>query len=76
MRRECSTHGENLKAYRVLVGKPEGKRLLGRTNCRWEDNIKIYLREIRWGGMDWVHLAQDKDQLRCLGNMILNLRVS
>jgi hypothetical protein len=73
--RACSTHGENQNACRVLVGKPEGKRLLGRTNCRWEDNIKIYLTEIRWGGMDWIHLAQDKDQLTSLGNAVMNLRV-
>jgi hypothetical protein len=76
MGRACSTHRENLNPYRILVGKPEGKRLLGRTNFRWEDNIKIYLREIRWGSMDWIHLAQGKDQLRSLVNTVMNLQVS
>jgi hypothetical protein len=45
-----------------LVGKPEGKRPLGRQRCRWVDNIKMDLREIEWGGMDWIDLAQDRDQ--------------
>jgi hypothetical protein len=48
---------EKRNAYRILVGKPEGKRPLGRLSHWWEDNIKINLREIRWGGMDWTHLA-------------------
>jgi hypothetical protein len=46
----------------MLVGKPEGKRALGKPRCRWEDNIKMDLREIEWGGMDWIDLAQDGDQ--------------
>jgi hypothetical protein len=50
--------GKKGSAYRVLVGKPEGKRPLGRSSYRLEDNIKIDLREILWGGMDWIHLAQ------------------
>jgi hypothetical protein len=56
--------GEKKNEYRILVGKPERKRPLGRPRQRWVDNIKIYLREIRWGGMDWIDLAQDRDQWR------------
>jgi hypothetical protein len=52
---------KKLNAYRVLVGKPEGNRRLGRSRRRWEDDIKIDLREIGWGGMDWIYLAQDRD---------------
>jgi hypothetical protein len=51
MNREYSMHGEKRNAYRILVGKPEGKRPLGRPRRRWEDNFKMYLREIGWGGM-------------------------
>jgi hypothetical protein len=54
--------GEKLNVYMVLVGKPEGRRSLGRPRCRWENNIKINLREVGWSGMDWVNLAQDRDQ--------------
>jgi hypothetical protein len=54
-------HGEKGNAYRVLVGKAEGKRSLRRPRRRWVDNIKIDLREIGWDGMDWINLAQDKD---------------
>jgi hypothetical protein len=57
------------------VGKAEGKRPLGRPRRRWEDNIRIYLREIGWGGMEWVDLAQDRDQWRALVNTGINLRV-
>jgi hypothetical protein len=56
MGRECSTHGEKWKSYRILVGKPEV-----RPRRSWEDNIKMDLREIGWGGMDWNDLAQDRD---------------
>jgi hypothetical protein len=52
-----STNGENMNVYRILVGKPEGKRPLGKPRRRWEDNIKMNLREIGWGGMDWFDLA-------------------
>jgi hypothetical protein len=62
MGRSCSTRGEKRNAYRTVVGKPEEKRLLGRAIRRWEDNIRMDLREIGWGGMDWTHLAQDSDQ--------------
>jgi hypothetical protein len=61
MGRACSTHGPKRNAYRVLVGKPEGKRPVGRPRRRWEDNNKMDLREIGWGGMDWIGLAHDKD---------------
>jgi hypothetical protein len=62
-------------AYRILVGNPEGKRPLGRPRHRWVDNIKIDLREIGWDGMDWIDLAQDRDQWRAHVNAIMNLRV-
>jgi hypothetical protein len=61
--------------YRILVGKPEGKRPLGRPRRRWENNIKMYLRDIAWGGMDWIDLAQDRDQWRAFVNTVKNLRV-
>jgi hypothetical protein len=66
---------EKRNSYRILVGKPEGKRPLGRPKRRWEDNIKINLREIGWGGMDWIDVVQDRDQWRALVNMVMNLRV-
>jgi hypothetical protein len=59
----------------ILVGKPEGKRLLGRPRRRWVDNIKMDLREIAWDGMDWIDLAQDRDRWRALVNRLINLRV-
>jgi hypothetical protein len=57
------------------VGKPEGKRPLRRPRRRWEDDIKMDLREIGWGGMDWIDLAQDRDQWSALVNTVMNLRV-
>jgi len=57
------------------VGKPEGKRLLGRTKRRWEDNINIDLLEVGCGGMDWIELAQDRDRWRALVTAVMNLRV-
>jgi hypothetical protein len=66
---------EKRNAYRILVGQPEGKRPLGRPRRRWVDNIKIDLREIVWGGMDWNNLAPDRDQWRTLVNTVMNLRV-
>jgi hypothetical protein len=57
MCRACSTNGEKRNAYRILVGKPEGKRPLRRQRCRWVDNTKINLRDIGWDGMDWIDLA-------------------
>jgi hypothetical protein len=67
--------GEKRNAYRILVGKPEGKRPLERQRHRWVDNIKMDLREIGWYGMDWNHLTQDRNWLRALVNTILNLRI-
>jgi hypothetical protein len=55
-------NGEKKNASRIFLGKPEGKRPLGRPKCRWVDNIKMDLREIGWGGMDWIDLAQDRYQ--------------
>jgi hypothetical protein len=57
MGKTCSTNGEKRNAYRILVGKPEGKKPLGRPRRRWEGNIKMYLRGIGWGGMDRIVLA-------------------
>jgi hypothetical protein len=67
--------GEKRNAYRILVGKPEGKRPLGRPRRRWVDNIKMYLREIGWDGMDWIDLTQNRDPWRALVNTVMNLRV-
>ena len=62
--------------YRVLVGKPEGKRPLGRPRLRWEDNIKLNHQDVGCGGMDWIELVQDRDRWRALVNVAMNLRVS
>ena len=67
--------GEGRGVYRVLVGKPEGKRPLGRPRRRWEDNIKMDVQEVGCGGMDWIELAQDRDRWRALVNSVMNLRV-
>jgi hypothetical protein len=67
--------GEKRNAYRVLVGKPEGKRPLGRPRRRWVGNIKMDLLEIGLGGVDWIGLAQDRDKWRALVNAVMNLRV-
>jgi hypothetical protein len=67
--------GEKRNAYRILVGKPEGKRPRGRPRRRWVDNTKIDLREMGWDGMDWTDLAQDRDQRRALVNTVMNLQV-
>jgi hypothetical protein len=67
--------GATSNIYRILVGKPEGMRPLGRLRRRWADNKKINLREIGWDGMDWIDLAQDRDQWRALMNEVMNLRV-
>jgi hypothetical protein len=67
--------GEKRNACGILVGKPEGKRPLGTARHRWVDNIKMDLREIGWDGMDWIDLAQDRDQWRALVDMVMNLRV-
>jgi len=67
--------GERRGVYRVLVGKSEGKRLLGRPRYIWEDNIKTDLQEVECGGMDWIELAQDRDGCWELVNAVMNLRV-
>jgi hypothetical protein len=67
--------GEKMNAYRILVGKPEVKRPLGRPRHRWEDNIRLDLREIGWGVIDWIDVAQDRDQWRALVNTVMNFRV-
>jgi hypothetical protein len=67
--------GEKTGAYRILVGRPERRRPLGRPRHRWEDNIKMELQEEGWGGMNWIELAQDRDRWWDLVNVVLNLRV-
>jgi hypothetical protein len=71
----CSTNGEKRTAYRLLVGKPEGKRPLGRIIHRWVDNIRMDLGEVEWGDVDWIGLAEDRNRWRALVNSVLNLRV-
>jgi len=66
---------ERRGVYRVLVGKPEGKRPLGRPRRRWEDNIKRDLQEEGYGSLDWIELAEDRDRWRTLVNAVMNLRV-
>jgi hypothetical protein len=75
MGRACSTNGEKINTYGILVGNPEGKRPLGRPRCRWVDNIKMDLRVIGWVGMDWIDLAQGKGQWRALVNTVMKLLV-
>jgi hypothetical protein len=67
--------GEERKLYKVLVGKPKGKRPLGRSRHRWEDGIRMDLREIGWGSVDWIRLAQDRDRWRADVSVVMNLRV-
>jgi hypothetical protein len=67
--------GEGIGAYRVLVGRPEGRRPLGSPRRRWEDNIKMDLQEVGWGGVDWTDMAQDRGRWRALVNAVMNLRV-
>ena len=67
--------GERRGVYRVLVGKPKGKRPLGRSRRSWGDNIKMDLQEVGCGGMDWIKLTQDRDRWRALVNAVMNLRV-
>jgi hypothetical protein len=68
--------GEGRGVYRVLVGKSEGKRPLGRLGRGWEDNIKMDIQEVGFGSMDWFELAQDRDRWRALVNAVMNVRVS
>jgi hypothetical protein len=67
--------GERRDAYRALVGRPEGRRALRRPRRRWEDNIKMDLREVGWGGADWIDLAEDRDRWRALVYTVMSLRV-
>jgi hypothetical protein len=67
--------GEVRGAYNILVGRPEGRRPLGRPRHSWEDNIKMDLREIEFGDVDWIHWAQDRDRWRALMNTVMNLWV-
>jgi hypothetical protein len=72
--RACSAYGEGRGVYRVLVRKPQGKIPLGRPRRRWEDNIKMDLREKGCGGTDWIELAEDRDRWRAFVNAVMNLR--
>jgi hypothetical protein len=67
--------GEERGVYRVLVGKPEGKRPMERPSCRWEDNIRMDLQEVECRGMDWIGLAQERDSRWAVVNVVMNLRV-
>jgi hypothetical protein len=67
--------GAKRNAYRIFVGEPEGKRLLGRPRRRCLDNVKMDLREIGWDGIDWIDFAKDRDQWKALVNTVMNLRV-
>jgi hypothetical protein len=67
--------GTRRGVYRVLVGRPDGKKPLGRPRARWEDNIKMDLQEVGWGGIAWIALAQDSDSWRALVNEVINLLV-
>jgi hypothetical protein len=70
-----SNMGEGRGSYRILVGRPERRRPLVRPRHRWEDNIKMDLQEVEWGGMDWIDMAQDRDMWRALVSAVMNLRV-
>jgi len=68
--------GEKRGVYRILVGRPEGKGQLGRSRRRWEDNIKIDLKQVGWRGINWIVKAQDRDRWWALVNAVMNLRVT
>jgi hypothetical protein len=71
----CGKNGGKRNAYRLLVGKTEGRRPLGRPRRRWLDNIRMDLVEVRWGDVGWIGLAQDRDRWRALVNAVMNLQV-
>jgi hypothetical protein len=73
--RHVALVGEMRNTHKTLVGKPEGKRPLGRRRCKWEDNIRMDLKEIWWEGVEWVHLAQVRDRRWVIVNTVVNLRV-
>jgi hypothetical protein len=73
--RHVARMGEERNAYRILVGKPEGRRPLGKPRCILVGNIEMVLGEIGWGGEDWIGLAQDMDKRRAIVNAVMNLRV-
>jgi len=77
MGRACSTFGggERRGVDKVLVGKPEGNRPIGRPRHRWEDNIKMNIQEVGWGVMDWIVLAKDRDRWWAVVNVVMNLQV-
>jgi hypothetical protein len=75
MSRPCSTNGEKRNAYRLLVGKREGRSPLGRPRRRWVDNIRMDLGEVGWGDVHWIGLAKDRNRWRAVVNSVLNLRV-
>ena len=66
--------GEKRGIYRVLVGKPEGRRPLRRHKCRWEDNIKLDIQEVGCGGIDWIKMAEDRDRWQALVNAVMKLQ--
>jgi hypothetical protein len=68
-------HAWERNVYKVLMGKPERKRPLGRPRHRWEDGIRMDLRETGWGSVEWIQLIQDRDRWRAVVNMVMNLRV-
>jgi hypothetical protein len=72
----CSRNGEKRNAYKILVGKPEGKRSLRKPKRRWVDNIEMDLRDVGWCDIDWIDLAEDKDRWRALLNTVMNLQFS
>ena len=71
-----TSFGDRRGAYRVLVGRPEGRTPLGRPKHRWEDNIKMDLQEVGWGDTDWIALAEDRESCWVLMNSVINLKVS
>ena len=75
MSRTCSTYGAFTNVYRVFVGKPEGKKSLGRPRRRWGDNIKMDLKEVGCDAGDWIALAEDRDQWRVYVRPVMNFRV-
>jgi len=71
----CSMYGGEERRIQYVWEKPEGKRPLGKTRHRWEDNVQLGLQEVGCGGMDWIEVAQDRDRWRALVNTVMNFRV-